>query len=179
MAIYNGPWRDGEFLVVHERTSMPKRCPVCNGASTDESLRVAFSSGRKGGLIGNAVAAVHDKMKKWQYTGVVGTEIYFCAAHRSKRLYFYLASLAMAIAGGLILALFGQAFKEGEPPSVATFIGIILVALGIFVVFAVASGRLSVWFKPIRFWNRLVWLKGVDPQFLKDLPVRPDVEDER
>ena len=172
-----GPYREGNLMVVEEGCGMPSRCPKCNADAAEEPMSVRFIS-RRGAGLQRVVVAIADHVRGWNYTGPVDVDMYFCPAHRARKSQYGIAFFAMIVVGGILFALTsGSASVPMDQVSPAEagarLVGFILVAIGVMCGVMMMGGHFSPWHFTARHFNdRQVWVGGVSPAFLKALPTR-------
>lgn len=170
-SIVTEPKRDGTYIVVRDGTTLPARCAVCNKEASGGPIEISFDDQRRGGLIGAAVAEAVNAAKGSYYTGPVNVRFHLCKAHRAGARYVWFALFVLLIAGGVgaiyCNTLRGDSRELGLALSVGGAIGVLATMFGLL------TGLLHTWsFKPAKFNDRLVWLKGSKEAFLQSLSER-------
>jgi hypothetical protein len=165
-----GVWRDGDWLVVRsKRHALPNRCVVCNAASVGRNRRVKFSwlnDKQRGQAI-----AVLILLGPWMYlfartaAQTARIRVGLCRRHlrrRRRALLIGWTSLPLAVAAIAYCAQHGIGdFRVLAAIAVAGIAGVL---------YGVYSFQLL---KTARIDRGFVWLDGVAPEFLAEIPDIP------
>lgn len=157
-----GVWRDGKTLVMSRDAVLPDRCVKCN-AFTQDRLKRKLSWHHWAiyllillSLLIYAIVGMVIRKRATVYLGL-------CEEHRAKRRTYIWITLLMILGGvaGFFLAI---AAEDGTP----ALIGLLLLMTGI--VFGTIMIRVTY---PSKIDDRLVWLKGVNADYLDQFPSWP------
>jgi hypothetical protein len=181
-----GAYRDRGRLVIREGARFPDRCAVCNAECGGETRAFEFGREQKSNYIEVAAMqsiarGVFDLATRSRYTGPVFAEVPLCSWHRSKRLrQAVVGSLVFVLSVAYIFAryrLYGGG-NGGEfdflDMSKYTVLAVGTGFTGLVFALRTASDPTKVWFKPVRYYDRFVWVEGAGKDFLRELP---EVED--
>lgn len=156
-----GPWREGNLLVLEKGTELPDRCLKCNAPAGGYRLRRNLSWHPPWvyilGLSPIIYIIVALLIRK---TAKVGGGL--CEAHRKTRRRVILTAWVLILAG-LGLAVFAGNRNLHGGVMAFGLIGALVV-----LIWAVLSTRVL---DPARITKQAVWLKGVCPAFLDEQPV--------
>lgn len=154
-----GAWRDGNALVMHKQGDLPDRCVRCNAPANGIRLKRDLSWHHPaiyliilaGLLIYVIVALIVRKTAK--------IEVGICKRHRSRR--------RIGIAVAWLMALLGIAtfFLTTEQHAWPVIVGLLLILLSL-IVGMIASRVVT----PKKIDDSYVWLTGVHPDYLAQLP---------
>ncbi len=163
-----GAWRDGELLVVRNGATLPKPCPKCNAEAIESPIKLKIVRPQGEGFIGAAVADAIDQYKGSTYVGPIHVRVFFCPRHRRLRRVLLIICLACIVlgAGGAAVCLLIDP-KDGL--SGAVFFPVVVALGGFAGILATLNGE-NPWFKPKRFNQEYVWLKGACVKYLNNLP---------
>jgi hypothetical protein len=172
-----GLYRDGGHLVIREGARFPDQCVICNKLCDGTSVDFTFGRTQSHYVEVAAVEAVaraaSDLLKGGRYTGPVQAAIPLCTWHRSRRLLLIGCGVAVAaVAAGFLLvryAIGGAAEFDVLQISLASVIAIAAVVVGLTVAWVGLVERTKVWFKPVKYHDRFVWVKGAGLGFLREL----------
>lgn len=158
----SGIWRDGSTLVMTKDAQLPDRCVKCN-AFTDGRLRRKFTWHHPAIYLLIFVALLIYFIVAMVTRKRATVDLGLCDEHRAKRRTYIWISWLLALGGiaGFVLAILAN---DGTP----AFIGVLLLLTAI--VFAVITTRLVY---PSKIDDRFVWLKGVNAEYLNQLPSWP------
>lgn len=154
-------WAERNLLLAYDRAILPPRCIKCN---SDQNLKaktqtIAWASPWlylllifPGVLIGCIIILLVQKKVVLQY--------HTCAACRAKKLRVILITLALIVSAIVSIGL-GINYENG-----------VLILLGFFMffgslIYVLFAGR---YFVPVSIQNNVVTLKGIHPDFLRNLP---------
>jgi hypothetical protein len=159
-----GVWRDKAALVMSKEARLPERCIKCNEFTHGRLTRkltwhhpAIYILILAGWLIYLIVALIVRKRAT--------VEIGLCDEHRTKRRNNILVTWALVLLGigGIFLALVAE---DGTP----ALIGVLLL-LGA-AIYGIAVTRVTA---PTKIDDRFVWLRGVNKDYLSQLPEWPGV----
>lgn len=177
-----GAYRDRSRLVIREGARFPSRCAVCNSEHDVELREFEFGREEKSHYIEIAAAqsiarGVSDLATGSKYTGPVQAEVPLCSWHRNKRLRQTAGGAAVFVLGIAYVVLRYKLYggsNGGEfamfEMSIYTFIAIALAFAGLVFALRGASDPTKVWFKPVRYYDRFVWVEGAGRGFMEGLP---------
>ena len=159
-----GIWRDKSTLVMSKDALLPERCVKCN----------AFTNGRlKRKFAWHHPAIYILLLAAWLVYLIVAMvvrkratiEVGLCEEHRAKRRTYILITLALVLLGlaGFVLAI---AANDGTP----ALLGFLLLLTAL--VFGIIATRVTY---PSKIDDRFVWLKGVNSDYLNQLPQWPGI----
>src|SRR5688572_26481754 len=137
----DGPYRDGDLLVVDEGAALPVRCPVCNGEAEGEPLSVRFITRRGENGVQRALLKLNDIARGWNYTGPVDVSMHFCAAHRGRRKQAAVA-LGVVLAVGAALTPFAVLYGSKDTPVLNGAAGLPVI-VGVMGLVMLAGGHLN------------------------------------
>lgn len=172
-------YRDNRNLVVVEGAVFPDRCVICNQESDCGAVFCTFKREHKSHYI--EVAAVQtlaraagDLVTGSRYTGPVQASIPMCSWHRNlrlRRIGFGFGTMLLAAAYLLIRywVVGGHELSALQIPISSVFV-IIAAIVGGIVASAALANPTGVWFRATKYYDRLVWLQGAGPEFLRTLP---------
>ena len=156
----SGVWRDGSMMVAIHDAVFPNRCVKCNDIAETERvtrklywhhpviyLLLLFSP-----LVYGIVATMMRKD--------VTIDLPLCTKHKSSRKTTIMAGIAMLFLGVVLLV---ASFSAGSP-----FLFLIAILMKVVGAIVWSVGRRIV--TPAKIENSYVWTKGVDREFLRQLP---------
>jgi hypothetical protein len=155
------PVRDGDMLVVHDGTTLPTRCPVCNAAASGGPVALSFGS-----------------LMSEETTVVV--RVFLCDEHsaRFRRLKTYGWASMLSGIGGLLIA---AALRiDSTISSIIAVVSLTAVMIGVGMRGGMAFGIMQTFIQGRRYEDGVVWLDGMCPEFLAAFPdlKRADVPSE-
>ncbi len=166
---FGGVWRSGKTLIMGKNVLLPRRCIKCNAPVDELTLRRKLSWHHP---------LVYLLLLLCCYRGV-GIFLYFlvaylvskkvvifvglCPQHRARRRLWLVVFGVLFVASALLL----YSAIAVEHPGPAFAAGLLLVGCIVmaFVVQSVTTKRID---------DRFIWLRGVHPDFLAELPELPD-----
>ena len=158
-----GLWRSKNQLVTRSENPFPDRCVRCNGPANGYRLKrtlywhpPAYYLIILLNLLIYAVVALCVRKKATVWIGL-------CEQHRVRRKYGMLGCWA-GVLGGLVLLVAGAVQGSG----IAAMAGLVLLLGG-----AIYGGITGARVSPARITKENVWLKGVNKEFLAELPEWP------
>jgi hypothetical protein len=169
-----GLWRKGNQLVMHKQANLPARCVKSNEPIEGRRLKrkltwfhpLIYLSLQAGVLIFAILAIVLQK-RATIYIGLTSEW------HRRRRRALWagwiIGLLGLAVLIGSIVVLCNS--RDSDPPwagLLGLLSGIIVILVG--AIYGSAGSRMVT---PVRITDDYVWLKGVHPDFLADLPPWP------
>lgn len=157
-----GIWRDGATLVMSKDAQLPDRCVKCN-AFTNGRLRRKFSWHHPAIYILIIVAWLIYLIVAMIVRKRATVDLGFCEEHSAKRRTYIWIAWLLALGG---VASFVLAILAND--STPALIGFLLLLTA--VVFAVITTRLVY---PSKIDDRFVWLKGINAEYLNQLPSWP------
>jgi hypothetical protein len=157
-----GVWREGKNLVISRDALLPDRCVKCNAVTTGRLKRkLAWHHWAIYLLIllSLLIYAIVAMIIRKRATVDLG----LCDVHKAKRRTYIWITLLMILGGvaGFVLAI---AVYDGTP----ALIGLLLLITGF--VFGAIMIRVTY---PSKIDDRFVWLRGVNKEYLDQLPVWP------
>ena len=157
-----GIWRNGKTLVMTKDAQLPDRCVKCN-AFTNGRLRRKFSWHHPAIYILLIVAWLFYLIVAMIVRKRATVDLGLCEEHSAKRRTYIWISWLLALGGvaGFVLAMIAG---DGTP----ALIGFLLLLTAI--VFGVITTRVVY---PSKIDDRFVWLKGVNAEYLNQLPAWP------
>jgi hypothetical protein len=157
-----GVWRDGATLVMTKDAHLPDRCVKCN-AFTNGRLKRKFAWHHPAIYILIFVALLVYFIVAMVTRKRATIEVGLCEEHRAKRRTYIWITWLLALGGvaGFVLAI---GANDGTP----ALIGLLLLFSAI--VFGVITTRVTY---PSKIDDRFVWLKGVNADYLNQLPPWP------
>ena len=157
-----GIWRDGATLVMSKGAQLPDRRVKCN-AFTNGRLRRKFSWHHPAIYILIIVAWLIYLIVAMIVRKRATVDLGFCEEHSAKRRTYIWIAWLLALGGvaGFVLAILAN-------DSTPALIGFLLLLTA--VVFAVITTRVVY---PSKIDDRFVWLKGVNAEYLNQLPSWP------
>jgi hypothetical protein len=157
-----GIWRAGSKLVMTRDAQLPDRCVKCN-AFTNGRLRRKFSWHHPAIYILLIVAWLVYLIVAMILRKSATVDLGLCEEHSAKRRTYIWISWLLALGGvaGFVLAMSAH---DGTP----ALIGFLLLLTAI--VFGVITSRVVY---PSKIDDRFVWLKGVNADYLNQLPAWP------
>jgi hypothetical protein len=174
-----GIYRDGNKLVIKEGARFPSRCAICNKECDGEPRGFTFNREPKSHYIEVAVVqsvarAAADFVKGSNYTGPVEAVIPLCSWHRNRRLRRIGIGVGMFLPAVLILLVRYQIVGRNEfslsQISAYSIIAIVVAFVGIAAALSALVDSTKVWFKPVKYYDRFVWIEGAGREFLRELP---------
>lgn len=159
----SGVWRDRSTLVMSKDAHLPDRCIKCN-AFTNGRLRRKFAWHHPAIYILLLVAWLIYLIVAMIVKKRATIDLGICEEHSAKRRTYIWITWLLALGGiaGFVLAI---AANDGTP----ALIGLLLLLTAI--VFGVIATRVTY---PSKIDDRFVWLKGVNAEYLNQLPQWPD-----
>lgn len=157
----DGVWRDGNILVMHKQAVLPDRCVKCNTPASGMRLRRNLSWHHPAyflivlaGLLIYVIVALCVRQR-------AKIDIGICEAHRSRRRNRILAAWLIFV--GAIVAIVLGSTNESL---------VVLIPVGVLMVLAalIMAVLISSIVSPKKIDNYYVWLKGVNPDYLAQLP---------
>lgn len=157
-----GIWRNGKTLVMSKDAVLPDRCVKCNAVTTGRLKRklswhhpAYFILLLAAWLIYLIVSMVVRK----RATVLLG----LCDEHRAKRRKYIWATLLLALGGvaGFFIAI---AAEDGTPALIGLLLLITSLIFGLIVTRVVYPQKID---------DKFVWLKGVNDEYLNQLPPWP------
>lgn len=145
------PLRDGGMLVVHDGTTLPTRCPVCNAAASGGPVTFRF-----GTLMSEETT--------------IAVRVFLCDEHsaRLQRLKTYAwASMLAGIVGLLIAAALRI---DSTISSIIAVVSLMAVMIGVVMSVGMAFGILQTFFQGRRSEAGVIWLDGMCAEFLAAFP---------
>lgn len=170
--ITTGPIADKGQLVLTKGNEMPRRCPLCNSEDVVDPVELSIrrESKQMGGVSGLVKSGI-DMAAGWNYTGPVNVSVYFCQAHRNRFRNWILTGVATMAACGLYLLIALLIFDKNRPRgNVDVMVAVVGAFVGLLIVEIFRQNPALAWFKPRRFVDRAVWVKGASRKFLESLP---------
>ena len=163
ISLVDRPRREGSLLVISPETVLPDRCVKCNAPAAGHRLVVKLKSGHtRANLIHLVLFLIFPILLLSSSQAEV--EVGVCRRHLS-RLRRTSAIGGCVIVASLGLIVGGLAFWLDYWPVLAAGIVLLLAAL----IVMSLTGRLLT---AARIEPRLVWIKGVCPEYLSSLPER-------
>ena len=161
-----GLWRHGELLVARKGAQLPDRCTRCNLPSEGPKIRHRLAWHHPGWSI-LIISPLIYLIALSVVRKTANVEVGLCPEHRSKRKRVMRWGTAMVLIG---LCLFVAGFVvTSDRPVVSLLIGGGALAL---IAWACTAHMMQA-VTPQRIDKHFVWLKGVAPSFIADLPPWP------
>lgn len=158
-----GLWRDESTLVMEKNATLPDRCVKCNEPAMGVRLKRKLSWHHPilyilifGGLVFYLIIALIVRKTATLDVGV-------CARHLKKRRQGIVISWLLII-GGIVGFFAALSLNEGG----LALLGMVLFLGG--VIYGIVAARLVA---PSKIDDRLVWLRGLNKDYLSDLPAWP------
>lgn len=163
----NGPWRDGDLLVVNARTALPERCVRCNEPSEGRPLRRQLAWHPAWVFLLVLVSPVIYIIVALIVRKTMTVHAGLCGRHRSTRRRALAVAWLVGLAGVAVLV---AAFTVFDEP---------VVALGILGGFALIIGGAGIGIyyggvlSPKRIDSQYAWARGACRDYLEPLPEWP------
>ena len=156
-----GVWRDGKILVMHKQAVLPDRCVKCNAPANGDRLRRSLSWHYPAiylvilaGLLIYVIVALCVRKRAKIDVGI-------CQAHRSRRRRGILAAWLVCLAG--VIAIFVGSIR-------ATLVVLIPVGSLMLLASLIMGVVISSIVSTKKIDDNYVWLKGVNYEYLAQLP---------
>lgn len=159
-----GVWRDKAILVMSKDALLPDRCVKCNVTTTGR-LKRKFAWHHPAIYILILVAWLAYLIVAMIVRKRATIEVGICDEHRAKRRTYIWISWALVLLGlgGFVAAFM---WDDGTP----ALLGFLVLIVALF--FGVFTTRVSV---PTRIDDRFVWLRGINKDYLDQLPQWPGI----
>jgi hypothetical protein len=158
--LQGGVWRNESMLVMSKDAALPDRCVKCNRPANGQRLKRKLYWHNPiyyifvfGGVLLYFIVAM---FVRWQAT----VNVPLCETHRARRRYLLIAGWLLFLLG---IAIFIIAIASNE----LIFAPVGMLAIFVAFILLVASARTVL---PVKMDDRFVWLKGINKDYLNQLP---------
>ncbi|MBD0326378.1 MAG: hypothetical protein ICV68_08100 [Pyrinomonadaceae bacterium] len=160
VGLQGGVWRNDSTLVMSKEAALPDRCVKCNRPANGLRLKRKLYWHNPvyyififGGVLLYFIIAM---FVRWQAT----VDVPLCETHLARRRYLLIAGWLFFLLGivGFIIAIASNELIFAPVGMIAIFVGFVLL---------IASARTVL---PVKMDDRFVWLKGINKDYLNQLP---------